>query len=125
MGLAAGNRHRKRAALTERALHPHAATVQFNQFLNECQSDPCAFVRPGVDALDAMKALEHPLEMLLGNSHSCVANLQFHYAVYILECESNLTLERELQGVREQIQNDLLPHIAIHVHRFCDWLAFH
>src|SRR5580692_3705421 len=116
MGLAASNRHRKRAASTERALHPHAATVKFNQFLNKCQSDPCAFVRPGLDALDAMKALEHPLEMLIGNSHSCVADLQFHYAVRILQCERNLTLERELQGVGEQIQNDLLPHFAIYVH---------
>ena len=47
--------------------------MQFDQFLNECQSDPCAFVRPGVDALDAMKAFEHPLEMLLGNSHAPVS----------------------------------------------------
>jgi hypothetical protein len=29
------------------------------------------------------------------------------------------------QGVGEQIQNDLLPHVAIHVNRFRDWLAFH
>ena len=125
MGLAASNRHRERAALTERALHTHAAAMQFDQFLNECQSDPCAFVSPRVDALDTVKPLEHPVEMLLGNSDSCVTDLQFHYAVHILKCERNLTLERELQGVGEQIQNDLLPHFAIHVHRLCDWLAFH
>ena len=37
----------------------------------------------------------------------------------------DLSLERELQGVGEQIQNDLLPHVAIHEDRLGDWLAFH
>ena len=82
MLFAARNRHRERAADANGALHPHTAAVQFHQFLNQRQSDPCAFVGPGLGALDAVKALEHLLEMLLGYSHACVADLQFHCAVY-------------------------------------------
>src|SRR6516164_7266843 len=123
MGLAARNRHRKRAALSERALYPHATTVQSDEFLNECQSDPCAFVRPGVDTLDAMKALEHTLALVVGDAHACVTDLQFHCAFHGLQRNRNLALERELEGVGEQIQNDLFPHVTIYVHRFCDWLA--
>ena len=54
------NRHDECAALTDCALHSHVAAMQFDQFLNERQSDPRAFVRPGLSALDPMKALEHP-----------------------------------------------------------------
>src|SRR6516162_3049821 len=96
---AARNRHRKRAALTERALYPHTAAVQFDQFLNECQSDPGAFVRPGVSALDSMKALEHSLAMLLRDSHSCVADLQLHGASHRCQCDRNLALEHELERI--------------------------
>src|SRR5215469_11556490 len=125
MRLAAWNRDCKGAALIKRALDPHTAAVQFDQLLNECQSDSCAFMSPRAHALDAMKALEHPLALFAGDSHACVADLQFHCAVYSLQCERNLALERELQGVGEQIQDDLLPHVAVHINPFDHWLGVH
>src|SRR5215469_14364597 len=109
MLLAAWNRHRKHAALTERALHPHTAAVQFDQFLNECQPDACAFVRPGASALDAMKALEHSLAMLVRDPHSCVADPQLHCAIHSFQCDRNLAPERELERVGQKIQKNLLP----------------
>src|SRR5215469_11888247 len=87
------------AADTNGALHPHTAAVQFHQFLNECQSDSCAFVCPGASALDAMKAFEHPLAMLFGNSHARVADQQFDCAVHRFQRNRNLALERKLEGV--------------------------
>src|SRR5215469_9116265 len=124
MLLAAWNRHRKHAALTERALHPHTAAVQFDQFLNECESDPGAFVRSGVSALDAMKALKHSLAMLLRDSHSCVADLQLHCAIHRSQCDRNLASKRELERIGQKIQNHLFPHVAVHENRFGAWLAF-
>ena len=125
MLLAARNRHRKRAADANRALHPDAATVQFDQFLNEGQSNSRAFMCPGGRALDAMKALEHLLALVVGNSHAGVADLQFHGAVHKLQRDRHLALERELESVGEKIQHDLLPHAAIDEDSVRDWLAFH
>ena len=84
MLFAARNRHRECAAGANGALHPHTAAVQLDQFLNQRQSDPRAFVRPGRGALDAMEAFEHPLAMLFGDSHARVADPQFHRAVHRL-----------------------------------------
>ena len=53
------------------------ATVQFDQFLHERQSDSRAFERPRLSALDPMKALEHARALVLGNSYAGVADLQF------------------------------------------------
>src|SRR5215469_18574384 len=97
MLLAARNFHRECATETNGALHPHTAPVQFDQFLNECQSDPDAFVRSGVSALDAMKAFEHSLAMLLRDSHACVVDLQLHCAIHRSQCDRNLALEGELE----------------------------
>src|SRR5580693_10090371 len=123
MLFATWNSHRECAAGTHGALHLHTSAMQFDQFLNQCQADPRAFVRPSSGALDAMEAFEHSLAMLLRDSDARVADTQFHYAVHRLQCEVNLSLERELQGVGEKIQDDLLPHVAIHVYRLREWLA--
>src|SRR5580698_8134777 len=98
MLFATWNSNRECAAGAHGALHPHISAMQFDQFLNQCQSDPRAFVRPSSGALDAMEAFEHPFAMLLRDSDARVANPQFHCAVYRLQCEVNLSLERELQG---------------------------
>ena len=39
--------------------------------------------------------------------------------------DSNLTLERELERVRQKIQDDLLPHVTIDVHRLGKRRAIH
>src|SRR5262245_39288526 len=109
MRFAARNRHRKRAADANRARHPHAATVQFDQFLNEGQSNPRAFMCPGGRALDAMKALEYLLELVVGNSHNRVADLQFHGAVHRLQRYRHLALERELESIGKKIRYDFSP----------------
>ena len=46
-----------------------------------------------------MKALEYPLELALGNSNACVANLQLNGAVRRFQCNRDDTLERELERV--------------------------
>ena len=66
---------------TDGALHPHLAAVQLDQLLNERQPDSGAFVGTGLGALDPMKTLEHPRALVLGNSHSRIADLQFRRAV--------------------------------------------
>src|SRR5262249_48414424 len=97
------NCHRERAALPKRALDPHTAAMEFDQFLNKRQADPGAFVRPGVGTLDAMKALEYPLLVFRWDSHARVADLQFHGTLQRLQRKDSLALERELQRVREKI----------------------
>src|SRR5262245_50054583 len=123
MLFAARNRHRKRAAGANRALHTHATAVQFDQLLNEGESDPGSLMSSAGYLLDAMKALEHLLALPVGNSHAGVADLQFHGAVHHSQRDGDFAFEGELERVREKIQHDLLPHPGINEDRLAGWLA--
>src|SRR5580704_13897695 len=125
MLLASRYRYRECAASANSTLQPHTTAMELHQFLNQRQSDPCTFVRPGARVLDAMKAFEHPFAVFFGNSHPRVAYLQLHNAVHCSQLDGNLAFKRELEGIGDQIYNDLLPHVTIHVHRLRDRLTSH
>src|ERR1700752_2933527 len=124
MLFAARNRHRKPAAGAHRALHLDPTALQWDQFLDEGESDPRSFMSPGGYMLDAMKALEHLLALVVGNSHAGVADLQFDGIVHQSQRDRDFALERELERVGEKIQDDLLPQAGIDEARLADWVAF-
>src|SRR5215472_3589470 len=99
MSFAKAHRHRKRAAGANRALHLRDTAVQLHQFLNDRQSDPRSFMGPGGYMLNAMKALEHLLALVVGNAHAGVADLQLHGAVHWLQRERYFALQRELERI--------------------------
>ena len=51
------------------------------------------------------------------------ANRQLHQVVALAKLDANATLEGELEGVREEIEHNLLPHLPIDVDRCVDRLA--
>src|SRR5688572_1071953 len=94
-----------------RDLHP--AAVQPHELLYECESDARAFVGTAVRSLDAVKALEEPRQLVPGYSDAGVADIQPGASCFLAQTYRDAALKRELKGVRQQVENDLLPHFPI------------
>ena len=72
-----------------------------------------------------MKALEHSLALFFRNAHAGVAYSQLNRAVHPLQRQRHLAFEGELECVRQQVEDDLLPHVAVDINRLTQRLAVH
>ena len=72
---------------------------------------------------DAVEALEHAGKVGLRNADASVGNAQLDAIATRSEFDRNLSVERELEGVRQQIEDDLLPHLPIDVDGFGEGIA--
>ena len=100
------------AALSTR----HGAAVQLDQLLHEREADAGALVRARPRALHAVEALEEraaarsagmPMPVSRTASTACV--------VATVQRDRDLAVEGELERVREEVEDDLLPHLAVDV----------
>ena len=99
--------------------------MQLDQIRDQREPDARALIGAAPDALDAMKAFEDALQLVLGNAHARVAHRQLDASVSErAQADPNAALERELEGVRQQIEQDALPHLRIDEGAFGDRLAF-
>ena len=101
----------------ETALGADRPAVQLDQFLDQGQSDAAAFVGAAAHILDAMEPLEKAGHFLGGDAHAGVADGQHGAGGIGAELDLDLALEGELEGIGDQVQNDLLPHVPVHVNR--------
>ena len=97
--------------------------MQAGQLLHQGQTDSSAFVRPGSSVRDAVEALEHAGKVGLRNADASVFNAQLDAIATRSEFDPNLSVESELEGVRQQIEEDLLPHLPIDVDGLGEGLA--
>ena len=117
------NRHRERRAAVFLALDRHAAAMETGQLLHQGQANARAFVRAGTSVLDAVEAFEHAGKVGLRNADAGIADTQLDKVAGRSEFDVDLALKCELEGVRQQIQEDLLPHLPIHVDGFGQGIA--
>ncbi len=73
--------------------------------------------------LDAVEPLEHARQVRFGDTDAGIRDAQLHAVAGRAQFDRDLPLERELERVREQIQDDLLPHVAIDVDGFAQRIA--
>ena len=66
-----------------------------------------------------------PRQLLGRDARPGVADGQLHRAADGPQADGDLPLEGELEGVGEQVQDDLLPHVAVHVDRLGQRRAVH
>ena len=92
--------------------------MQPHQFLHEGQADARAFVRAGARVGDAVEALEEVRQLVCRDARPGVAHPKRHVIPTPGQADSDLAREGKLEGVREQVEDDLLPHVAIHVDGF-------
>ena len=115
----------ERRALARLALHAHVAAVQTGELVHERQADPGAFVRARLRMLHPVEALEHPRQIGRRDADAGVGDLQLGVRAAPAHGDANLAHERELEGVGQQIEDDLLPHVPIDVDRLRQRRAVH
>ena len=67
---------------------------------------------------DAVETLEHARKLGLGNADARIGDPQLDEIGAALQGDRDAAFERELEGVRQQVEDDLLPHVAIDVDGF-------
>lgn len=116
MAPARGDRHRERRAPALVARHRDGATVQLRELLHQGEPDPSPLVRPRPRALHAMEALEQARQLPGRNAGAAVAHGQNQPAPIRRDAQrdGHLAFERVLEGVGEEIEDHLFPHLPVH-----------
>ena len=114
-----GMRHGERGALARaRSRRRHGAAVQPHQLLDQREADAGALVGAAARALDPVEALEQPRQLGRGDADAGVARRSARpRGLRSAERDRDPALEGELEGVGEQVEDDLLPHVAVDVDR--------
>src|SRR5436305_8733999 len=91
--------------------------MEFCELLNECEPNPASLICAASHVLHAMEALEQPRHFVLRDPNSGVANAKLRTIGRSAERDFNLTFEGELESIRDEVENNFLPHLAIHIDR--------
>src|SRR5256885_8946491 len=97
--------------------------MRVHELLHERQSNAGTFMRAGLRALDAVKALEQLRDFIGWDAHSAVLDSQLSRAIERGQANGDATLEGVLERVRGKVQDDLRYNLAIFACRFGKGLA--
>ena len=97
--------------------------MKLDDLVDERQADTAALVTAPARVLHAMEALEHARQLIRRDADTGVADRHLHRRARVADAHRDLAFERELESVRQQIENDLVPHLAIDVDRIGKRLA--
>jgi len=118
MGAAERQEHREGAPLPHHARRAERSAVELHELARERQADSGPFVCARFDPFHAVEPLEHARKVFGGDSRSGVPDRELRPAVHLPQPDLDPSFERELERVREEVEDDLLPHVAIDVDGF-------
>ena len=113
--LAGRDGHGERASLTEGAHDLHRAPVELDQFVHQGQADARSLLRAAPRVLHPMEALEDMGDLLRRNADTRIADGELHDFADRPQDHRDLAREGVLERVREEIQDELLPHLTVDV----------
>jgi hypothetical protein len=90
-------------------------------FLNARETDAGSVVRPRPRVTDAMKPLEHASQILLANADARIGHGEIDVIAAPSLLDTDFAFEGELERVRQQVEDDLLPHVAVHIYEVGQW----
>src|SRR5262245_15550267 len=99
------DRDGERRALADLAVDGDAAAVELHELAHEGEPDPGPFVRPSFRPAHAMEALEDVRELVVRDPDARVPDREPDLPVLLRERDRDATLERELEGVREEVED--------------------
>jgi hypothetical protein len=97
-------------ALPYRSTHVDRAPVQFHQLADQRKSDTGARRGHGLRRASAMVPVKDPRDLVLRDPDPSVGDLEHGPVAVSPDPHSDLAAQRELQRVRDQVEDDLLPH---------------
>lgn len=125
LGGAEGEVHGEGGALAEAAVHADGAAVRFHQILDQHQAEAAALVGAGAGAADPVEALEQARQLVRGDAGAGVGHGEPGPVAGRGHPHLGAAGEGELQGVAEQVEDDLLPHLPVQGHRLGQRRAVH
>src|SRR5579871_295951 len=108
----------ERAAFTQSAFDADQSTMQLDELLHQGQPDAGSFVSAAAGVGYAMETFKQAGNRFRRNSDSGITHAKLGKISDAFETDFNLSLEGELEGVGDKVENDLLPHVAVDAHGF-------
>src|SRR5262249_23143373 len=102
-----GQLHLEGCTLAEPGLDPDAPAVHLHDLLGDGEAEAGAAFGLGVGAVDLMKLLEDALLLVDGDARSRVSHTHGKMAVYHGRADAHLTLVGELDGIANEVEEDL------------------
>ena len=99
--------------------------MHLHQFLHQREADSAPLMAPAPSAVDAPEALEKVGQIALGNAGPGIRDGELHMVVLGTDRHPDLAVESGFQGVGNKVENDLLPHVAVHIDRLGKRRAIH
>src|SRR5579872_5613463 len=103
------------AAAFERTFDPNESAMQLDQFLHQSQADACSFMRAAAGVRHSMKPLEESRDCFRRYAYSRILNSELCKVANPIYADADFSLEGEFESVGDEIQNNLLPHVAINI----------
>jgi hypothetical protein len=83
--------------------------MQLDELVHQGQPDARALLRPTPRALDPVESLEQPGQLVPWDPRARVRDAQLHCVPAAVQPDLDPALEGELEGIGEQVEDDLLP----------------
>src|SRR5271168_3495253 len=120
-GCAKRDRYVKSRAAPFLAFYLDLAGMQLYQFAHQSESNAGPLKTSTPRALHAMETIEQLFDLTSRNAGTRIAHRQPCHALTFAQRDFYLTRERELERVGDQVENDLLPHVAIDIGNLAQW----
>lgn len=114
MGEAQRQPHGERAARAGVAGHADGAAVQADQLADQRQAEAAAVAAAAVPPGGPVEAVEHRVQLALLDAGAGVGDPQHDLLALLGEVDSDPALTGVLDRVAEQVEDDLLPGVAVH-----------
>ena len=98
---------------------PIVPAVLVDELVHQGKANSAAFERSAPCAFDPMEAFENPRQFVARNSGAGIADDQLRSRSVVggAHLDGNLAVERELEGIGNEIEDDLFPHFPIDIDR--------
>src|SRR5689334_4748639 len=72
-----------------------------------------------------MEAFEHPRQFILRDAYTGVFNHKLHFGIHSLKADLDSALKGKFKCIRDQVEDNLLPHVAVNINRLVQRRAVH
>src|SRR5581483_3463526 len=111
--LSLGDSYREGRALSFFALNGNRTVMQLDQFLHQRESDSGSLVSSAFRSRYPVESLEYVRQFALGYPGASVTDLQPDGIAGGFNHDRDTAVEGKFEGVGDEIQDNLFPHIAI------------
>src|SRR5690348_12851734 len=113
MGRAQWQANREAGAHVYLALNSDGSPMQVNQFLHQRESNARSLIGARPYSLHPMKPLKQARHFFWRDAGACIAHHEFYLILSLAQQDRDLASKGEFEGIGEEIEDDLLPHLAV------------